>query len=245
MDSQAEVRLGGARTVALGPEDAGALIVMCHGFAMKPEDLAPFCSSIGIPARWLLPEAPVPAALVPGRIVGRSWWRIDPEARLEALARGPRDFATMEPPDLPAARALLGRILDESLSIAKGRPVILAGFSSGGMLAFDLMLRERRPVVGLALLSATRIAWREQAYLVKSTPLAGLPVLLTHGHADEDLAFSAGEALRDAAIDAGAQVAWAPYEGGHQITLVAWNRLRRWTRPLLERASLDRATPRG
>lgn len=234
MDSEDEIELAGARVLPVGPEDAPALVVLLHGFAMKPEDLAAFCGSIGLGARWLLPEAPCPAALEPGRIVGRSWWHIDPQARLDALARGARDFASMQPPDLPGARALLGRILDEALVQAAGRPVLLAGFSSGGMLAFDLMLRERKPVAGLALLSATRIAWGEQEALISAQPLAGLPVLLTHGDADDDLAFSAGEALRDAAAAAGAEVTWAPFEGGHDIPLVSWNRLRRWAKPLLQ-----------
>lgn len=235
-----EIRLGGARTLAVGPQDAPVLVVLCHGFAMKPEDLAPFCASMGLPARWLLPEAPVPAALVPGTIVGRSWWHIDPARRLEALGRGPRDFAEIEPPDLAPARELLSRILDDSFAQASGRTVILAGFSSGGMLAFDLLLRERRPVAGLALLSATRIAWREQQPLVAARTLAGLPVLATHGDADDDLAFAAGEALRDAAIAAGANVTWAPFEGGHNIPLIAWNRLRKWAKAL---APISGATP--
>lgn len=229
-----EIRLGGARTLAVGPENARALVVLCHGFAMKPEDLAPFCGSIGLPVRWLLPEAPVPAALVPGTIVGRSWWHIDPVKRLDALAKGARDFATLEPPDLARARELLGRIVDDSFAQASGRRVLLAGFSSGGMLAFDFMLRARRPVAGLALLSATRLAWREQQPFVQTRPLTGLPVLLTHGDADDDLAFSAGEALRDAAIAAGAEVTWAPFEGGHNIPLIGWNRLRKWAKPLID-----------
>ena len=169
-----------------------ALVVLCHGFAMLPEDLAPFAGSIGIQARWLLPEAPVPAALVPGVEQGRAWWRIDPQARLDELAKGPRDFASFEPPELPDARALLRQVVEEAAAMARGAPLVLAGFSSGGMLAFDLLLRERIPVAGLALLSATRIAWREQEPLVSQAPLRGLPVLLTHGTGDDDLAFTAG-----------------------------------------------------
>jgi phospholipase/carboxylesterase len=207
---------------------------------MVPEDLGAFAESLGVAAWWLLPEAPVAAALEPGVERGRSWWRIDPVARLEALARGPRDFAEVYPPDLAVARALLARIVDQALEIAAGRPLVLAGFSSGGMLAFDMMLREPRPVAGLALLSATRIAWREQAPFVARAPLRALPVLLTHGDADDDLAFGAGEALREAASAAGANVTWAPYRGGHEIPLVAWNRLRKWLKPLLEDAR-----PRG
>ena len=204
---------------------------------MSPEDLAPFAESLAMDARWLFPEAPVPASLVPGEIQGRSWWQIDPIARLEALERGPRDFAGFEPPDLPAARALLGRVLDEALELAGGRPLVLAGFSSGGMLAFDLQVREARPIVGLALLSATRIAWSEQSHFATTGALARLPVFLSHGTADEDLAFAAGTALRDAASNAGAEVTWVPFEGGHYIPVLAWSRLRRWLRTLIGRSS--------
>jgi predicted esterase len=194
-----EVELAGGRGLAVGADDAPAIVVLCHGFAMVPGDLAPFVQSLGLGVRWLLPEAPVPAALVPGVPRGRSWWRTDPVARLEALAHGPRDMAGIEPADLPSARSLLGGILDEALARARGRPVFLGGFSSGGMLAFDLQLREPRPIAGLALFSATRICWREQAPLVAAAPLHRLPALLTHGDADDDLAFAAGEALAAAA----------------------------------------------
>jgi phospholipase/carboxylesterase len=165
-----QIELAGRPTVAVGAPDAPMLIVMCHGFAMTPADLSPFAHSLGVAARWLFPEGPAPAALVPGEPRGRAWWNIDPVRRLEAIAVGPRDFAPLEPPDLPAARALLGAILDEVLATAAGRPVILGGFSSGGMLAFDTQLRAPRPVRGLALLSATRLCWREQAAYVARAP---------------------------------------------------------------------------
>jgi phospholipase/carboxylesterase len=223
-----ELVIAGRRTVAVGEPDAPALIVMLHGFAMTPADLSPFAHSLGVAARWLFPEGPAPAALVPGEPRGRAWWHIDPAARLDAIARGPRDFAALEFADLPAARALCGAIVDEVVATAAGRPVILGGFSSGGMLAFDTQLRAPRPIRGLALLSSTRIAWREQEAFVADQPLRGLPALLTHGHADDDLAFAAGEALRDAAIAAGADVTWAPFEGAHEIPLVSWRRLRKW-----------------
>jgi phospholipase/carboxylesterase len=230
---ETELALAGARTIAVGAADAPAIVILLHGFAMTPAELSPFAHSIGVAARFLFPEGPAPAALEPGLPRGRAWWHIDPTARLDAMARGPRDFATYEPPDLAAARALAGAIVDEALALAAGRPVVLGGFSSGGMLAFDAQLRAPRAVRGLALLSATRVAWREQAPLVAARPLAGLPALLTHGTADDDLAFAAGEALRDAAVAAGADVTWAPFDGGHEIPLVAWRRLRTWLRALL------------
>jgi phospholipase/carboxylesterase len=229
---ETELELAGRRTVAVGADDAPAIVILLHGFAMTPEDLAPFAHSLGVAARFLFPEGPA-AGVIAGRPPGRAWWHIDPDARQAAIAIGPRDFAGYEPVDLAAARGSCGAIVDRVIAEAAGRPVVLGGFSSGGMLAFDTQLRAPRAIRGLALLSATRVAWREQAPFVAARPLAGLPALLTHGTADDDLAFAAGLALRDAAIAAGAEVTWAPFDGGHEIPLVAWRKLRTWLRAVL------------
>lgn len=222
-----EITLAGLRTIAVGDPDAAVLVIFCHGFAMTPADLAPFAHSLSVSARWLFPEAPLPAELEPGLPRGRSWWHIDPALRVAALARGPRDFAGIQPPDLAAARALLGAFVDAVFALADGRPVVLGGFSSGGMLAFDMQLRSPRPISALMLLSSTRIDWTEAQSLLAASPLRGLPTLCTHGRTDADLSFEAGLALRDAAIGAGADVNWLPFDGGHEIPLIAWRAVHR------------------
>jgi len=222
-----ERRVAGLRTVAVGEPDASVVMVLLHGFAMSPADLSPFAHSIGVNALFLLPEGPKPGALTPGVPQGRAWWHIDPVRRLEALAKGPRDFAEQHPPDLPDARALLGAVLDEAFVIAAGRPLILGGFSQGGMLTFDTLVRGPRPIAAVALLSGSRIAWDEQEAFVARRPLAGVATLVSHGTADDDLAFTTGEALREAAIAAGADVTWVPFDQGHEIPLVVWRRLRK------------------
>ena len=63
--------------------------------------------------------------------------------------------------------------------------------------------------------------------------LKDLPMLVVHGRDDDELAFSAGESLRDAAMAGGADVEWLPFEGGHGIPLVAWRALRRKLRRLI------------
>jgi len=222
------IELAGRPTIAVGEPDAPATIVILHGFGMTPAELAPFAHSLGVAARWLFPEGPAPASFEPGLLQGKAWWQIDFEMRRESKAAGPRDFAPLAFPDLPAARALCGAIFDEAIAQANGRPVIVGGFSSGGMLVFDTLLRVPRAVRGLVLLSSTRLTWREQEPIAAARPLAGLPALITHGDADDDLAYDAGVALRDAAITAGCDVTWAPFEGGHEIPLVSWRRLRKW-----------------
>jgi phospholipase/carboxylesterase len=194
---------------------------MLHGFMMRPGDLSPFAASIGLPACWLFPEGPVAA-----RPVGRAWWDIDPDLRAAALAVGPRDFAGQHPADLPRARTILAAFLDEAAALAGDRPLVVGGFSQGGMLLCDLLLRAPRPVAGLVLLSSSRIACDE--WPPPADRLRGLPALISHGHADPDLAFTTGEALRDAVRAEGADVTWVPFEGGHEIPLPVWRRLRQF-----------------
>ncbi len=227
------VELGGLRAISVGdPKDAAFVLVLLHGFMMVPGDLSPFARSIGLPGWFLYPEGPLAAR------EGRAWWHIDPAAREEALARGPRDFATQTPPDLPAARRYLTALLDAVVAAAPGRPLIVGGFSQGGMLVCDTLLRAERRVDGLVLLSTSRIAFADWGPHLASGFLRDVPVLLSHGAADADLSFAAGEGLRAALEGAGADVEWVPFPEGHEIPLVVWRRLRKF---LQARASAPRS----
>ena len=215
--------------VAVGDREAArVIVVLLHGFQMEPTDLSPFAHSLGLPAWFLFPEAPL--AVSPR---GRAWWHIDAKLRDEAIARGPRDFAVQYPPDLAAARAGLATFLDVVLVASGGRPVVLGGFSQGGMLACDTLLRAPRPVAGVALLSASRLAFDEWRPFLAAGNLRDLPMLVSHGSADPDLAFDAGTALKDCLVDAGADVTWVPFEQGHEIPLVVWRRLKRFVEALI------------
>lgn len=216
------IELGGLRALAVGDREAAPVVmVLAHGFQMEPADLSPFAHSIRAPAYFLFPEAPLVA-----EPRGRAWWFIDPKLRDQAIARGPRDFAVQHPPDLPAGRARLLAFLEAAKAVARGRPLVAGGFSQGGMLTCDTLLRSGFVVDAMALLSASRIAFDEQEPLYGKRPFAGLPALVSHGQADPDLSFAAGEALRDCLTAAGANVTWVPFAEGHEIPLVVWRRLR-------------------
>jgi phospholipase/carboxylesterase len=51
---------------------------------------------------------------------------------------------------------------------------------------------------------------------------------VSHGRGDTDLAFAAGEALRDLLVSGGAAVTWVPFDQGHEIPLVVWRGLRKF-----------------
>jgi phospholipase/carboxylesterase len=102
------------------------------------------------------------------------------------------------------------------------------------MLAVDTLLHEPIRIDALALLSSSCIAldeWRAQ--WARSRALHELPVLVTHGRADSDLALSAGERLRDELRSAGADVQWLAFDGGHEIPLQVWRQLRKMLNAVL------------
>ncbi len=120
--------------------------------------------------------------------------------------------------------------------------LVLGGFSQGAMLALDVALhyfsatgvagpRSATGVAGprsatgagpratkpaaLLLMSGTLLA--EAEWGPRMAALAGVPVVLSHGKADQLLPFEIAELLRDRLSDAGAVVEWVPFVGGHEI----------------------------
>jgi len=81
-------------------------------------------------------------------------------------------------------------------------------------------------------MSASRVALED--WQPRRARLDGLPVFVSHGQSDRDLAFAAGEALRDFVLDSGARVSWVPFESGHEIPLVVWRGLRKFLGALLK-----------
>ncbi|HEY1814203.1 MAG TPA: Mbeg1-like protein [Kofleriaceae bacterium] len=190
--------------IAVGDPDAPIAAVVLHGREMCGADLAPFAAALAKDAYWIFPDAP----LVAGR--ARAWWPIDPE------------LSAMDPPGRAEARAYLDAIL-----ATLHQPFVLAGFSQGGMLAMDYVLHGGRRPAALALLSSTRIAIDDWTSCAQTGVLTNLPVLVAHGTGDAELAFTAGEQLRDFATAHGAAVQWLAFDGGHQLPFVVWRALRK------------------
>jgi phospholipase/carboxylesterase len=216
------IDLAGLRTIAVGDPGAALVVVLLHGRMMQATDLSPFAHSLGVDAYYLVPDAPLPA-----EPRGRTWWPVDTEARARSLANGPLDLFAMDPDGRTDARARLAEIC----AVAAGRPLAIAGFSQGGMLAMDYVLHTDTRPDALALLSSSRIALTD--WTPRLPRLADLPVLVAHGRGDAQLSFAAGEALRDAATAGSARVTWLPFDGGHEIPLVVWRGLRKQLHELI------------
>ncbi len=221
------VHIADLHTTVVGAADAPLAVVLLHGYNMQPADLSPFAHSLGVPALFLMPQGP---ELCPTG--GHAWWDIDGVARERALLAGPRDLVDQYPAGLAAARQHLSRFLGAIAVDFQPRRMVIGGFSQGGMLALDWLLRGSAHADGLVLLSASRLALGD--WQPRCARLQGLPVFVSHGETDRDLSFGAGERLRDFVMDGGAQVTWVPFGGGHEIPLVVWRGLRKFLITLLK-----------
>jgi phospholipase/carboxylesterase len=218
--------IAGLPTTVIDAQGASIAVVLLHGYAMAPSDLTPFAHSLGVPARFFFPRGPFSTPTG-----GYTWWDVDTEARATTLLSGPRDLANQQPAGLDAARRSLEEFLQAVATQFAPTRTVVGGFSQGGMLACDFVLRGKTRVDGLILLSSSRIAFH--AWEPCHERLRDLPAYCSHGEKDADLAFAAGVALRDFLIAAGARVSWVPFESGHEVPLVVWRGLRKFLAALL------------
>jgi phospholipase/carboxylesterase len=228
--------LGGLATYVVSEVPAGEqpklAVVLCHGYGANGRDLIGLTQAIGEVRPSLLsnvvflyPAAPLDLSAM-GIPYGRAWWHIDLDRLLnrptpELLARFRRNC----PEGMPEGRAML-----EQLIAAAGKQFglaadqfVLGGFSQGSMLATDVALRMQGGPAALCILSGAlvnEIEWRDLA--AAHSPLQ---VLQSHGRQDQILMYPQATALKDLLADAGHDVEFVPFEGGHEIPPAVVHRL--------------------
>jgi phospholipase/carboxylesterase len=197
----------------------GPVVVLLHGYGAPGDDLVSLHRALRVPSdvRFVFPEAP----LAPSDLAaygGRAWWPLDMVALQQACAEGrEHERVLAEPAGMAQARAQVLALLDgvEREFGVTGSQIVLGGFSQGAMLSCDVALHSERALAGLALLSASllnRDVWRANMPKRKQ-----LPVLQTHGLRDPLLSHALAVELRDLLRQAGVQVEWLEFNGGHEL----------------------------
>jgi phospholipase/carboxylesterase len=221
--SALDLQLGTLQCLADIPAAPRSVLVMLHGYAMDAEQIAPLAQAMGSHAALYFPRG-----LHAATHGGRCWWPVREEQRRASLAHGPRDLRDEYPAGRPAARDALKALIQHVRASHPRVPLLLAGFSQGGMLACDSLLHGSATADAVALLSCSRIAIDEWRPLMPR--FRDLPTLVAHGTHDSDLSLAAGEALRDELRAAGADLTWVGFDGGHEITLPVWRSIKRLMR---------------
>jgi phospholipase/carboxylesterase len=191
-------------------------IVALHGWGASAHDLiglAPFLHRGS--ALVLCPEGPVSFEIGPG-MAGHGWFP------LSGTGGGPPD-----PRAFQRGADLLRRFLDEALARypVERRKVVLLGFSQGGVMAYDLALREPGRFAGLVALSS----WLPAPMVPPKQPEhEGFPVLVVHGTQDPMIPVERARESREALIRLGVGLTYREFEMGHEIRPEALRDVVRW-----------------
>jgi phospholipase/carboxylesterase len=191
-------------------------VIGIHGWGASAHDLIGLAPILHRgEALVLCPEGPVALQVAPG-MVGHGWFPL----------------STGRPPDpLEFARAsrTLAEFVDEACDRypVDRRHLVLLGFSQGGVMAFDLFLRDPARYAGLAALSS----WLPPD-LARTVPPSeahkGRPVLVMHGTQDPMIPVDRARESREELLRFGVSLGYREFEMGHEISPEALRALVEW-----------------
>jgi len=191
-------------------------VLLLHGWGASAHDLIGLAQILHRgEALVLCPQGPLAFQAGPGA-VGYGWFPLVPG----------------QPPDPEAvegALAQLGRFLAAALERYAVDPakLVMAGFSQGGFMAYQLALRDPERYAGLLALSS----WlpTEAARAIPRHPgHADLPTLVIHGSSDPMIAIDRAYASRDALLELGVPTVFREYDMGHEIRPEALREVLTW-----------------
>lgn len=178
-------------------ENPTAAVIWLHGLGASGHDFEPVVPELGLPddaaVRFIFPHAPNLPVTINGGMTMPAWYDI----RAMDIDR------VVDTEQLMASARAVGKLVDRE--IEKGIPasrIIIAGFSQGGAVAYELGLSYPERLGGLLALS-TYFATAES--IQRSEASAGIPISVYHGTFDpvvpESLGVRSVETLKSMGYD--------------------------------------------
>jgi phospholipase/carboxylesterase len=212
-------------TVEINPDkDPVAVVIWLHGLGADGHDFEPIVPQLhlptNLPVRFVFPHAPEMAVTAFGGQRARAWF----------------DFGMGGATDLPGLKKSVSAIHDLIQNeIDNGMPaerILLAGFSQGGVLAFETALHYPKRLAGILALS-TFLADAESLGTERAKVNANIPILLCHGLQDAILPIAMGKSALDSLTKAGYTVDWSEYPMGHEVSAPEIEQVSQWLQRVL------------
>ena len=192
------------------PNGANAAIIWLHGLGADGHDFEPIVPHLGLAAdaavRFVFPHAPAIPVTINGGMVMPAWYDIlgldlERKANEEQL--------------LASASAVADLIARERERGIAGDRIVVAGFSQGGAVGYQVALSYPERLAGLLALSAY---FATQESVEPHRANADLPVLICHGTYDPLVPESLGEAGYRRLLEMGYAAEYRRYPIEHAVS---------------------------
>ncbi len=191
--------------------DPTAAVIWLHGLGASGHDFEPVVPELGLPAnaavRFLFPHAPVMPVTVNGGMSMPAWYDIKAMDVDRVVDSG----------QLMDSAHAVARMVDRE--IERGIPsenIVIAGFSQGGAVAYELGLTYPRPLAGLLALS-TYFATAES--IKPSEANRAIPINAYHGTFDPIVPESLGRKSTEKLRAMGYSPRYETYPMEHSVCL--------------------------
>lgn len=200
--------------------EPNAAVIWLHGLGASGDDFVPVVPELKLSSefkiRFIFPFAPQIPVTINGGMVMPAWYDI-----LEMSIDRKVDREQLE-----ASAAMIDQLVEQEISrgIDSSR-IILAGFSQGGAVAYQLALSSRRKFGGLMALS-TYFATKDSIEL--SSESAGLPVAIFHGSRDPVVPEALGRHAAELLKGKNYPVQYKTYPMDHSVCLEEIRDISEW-----------------
>ena len=198
--------------VEVEPSDAAtAAVIWMHGLGADGHDFEPIVPHLGLadvaPVRFVFPHAPAIPVTINNGYVMPAWYDI-------------REMNLEREPDVVQLRAsaqAVGLLIEREIERGiDSRRIIIAGFSQGGAVGYELALTYALPFAGLVAIS-TYFATQNSIAPVAANE--GIPILVCHGTHDPMVPEAHGEASYRRLVEMGYSAEYQTYPVQHGVDL--------------------------
>ena len=188
-----------------------ASIIWLHGLGADGHDFEPIIPQLRLPdtaaIRFIFPHPPsIPVTINDGMVMP-AWYDIVDMSM---------DQHIDQDQIMQAAEWIKELIKQETDRGIESQRIIIAGFSQGGAVAYEVALTYPEPLAGLMALS-TYLHAHEHLSEEVSFASIDVPIFMAHGRADPMIPIARAVTSREAMAALNYQIQWHEYAMGHQV----------------------------
>lgn len=188
-----------------------AAVIWLHGLGASGHDFEPVVPELGLPAaaavRFLFPHAPELPVTINGGMIMPAWYDI----------KGMNIDRVVDTEQLKVSAAAVARMIDREIERGiSAANIVIAGFSQGGAVAYELGLSYPQRLAGILALS-TYFATANTVEPSKAN--AGLPINVYHGTFDPVVPEALGRRSVEQLEAMGFQPRYETYPMEHSVCL--------------------------